>query len=96
MPALAPHGASRPANGGPDIVTRTRFTTGGRVSATRITQHRIILEKIGPMPRRALVALHDYGLEDAEIARYLGLTCSSLRRLERTLGLVPDSRQRHD
>jgi hypothetical protein len=72
-------------------VIRQRATTGGLVSATRIEQHRIILTKIGPMPRRALAALHEYGLDDEEIARYLGLTCSSLRRLERTLGVGPDT-----
>ena len=77
-------------------MTGTRFTTGGRVTATGIEQHRIILTKIGPMPRRALAALHDYGLEDEEIARYLGMTCASLRRLERTLGLAPGPPRRRD
>jgi hypothetical protein len=77
-------------------VTRTRFTKGGTLSANRTAQHRMILGKIGPMPRLALTALHDYGLDDEEIARYLGMTCSSLRRLERTLGIAPDTPRRRD
>lgn len=93
--AVRPSGCPAGRQGGSDKVTRTRFTTGGRLSATQIEQHRMILRKIGPMPRRALAALHEYGLEDEEIARYLGMTCASLRRLERTLGLshgVPPGR----
>jgi hypothetical protein len=43
------------------------------------------------MPRRALAALHDYGLDDDEIARYLGLSCASVRRLCRTLGVETDA-----
>jgi hypothetical protein len=33
-----------------------------------------ILDALGPMPGEALAAMVDYGLSDAEIARYYGLS----------------------
>jgi hypothetical protein len=60
---------------------------GRTITGSGQTHHAYILRKIGPMPRRALTALQDYGLDDDEIARYLGLSCASLGRLRRTLGV---------
>ena len=71
-------------------MARKPYKAAGGISATRIAQHQTILRKVGPMPRRSLAALQDYGLDDADIARYLGLTCASVRRLCRTLGVDTD------
>ena len=71
-------------------MTRKPYKSVAGISETRVAQHQTILRKVGPMPRRSLAALHDYGLDDADIARYLGLTCASVRRLCRTLGVDHD------
>lgn len=67
-----------------------------RITATALRQHRLILRKLGPTPARALAAMKDYGLTDTEIARYYGVTPSTLRRieivLETTSGRVPGNR----
>jgi hypothetical protein len=68
-------------------MAQTSNVTIGNRSASSIAAHQTIVRKLGPMPRRSLAALQDYGLDDADIARYLGLTCASVRRLCRTLGV---------
>lgn len=38
------------------------------------------LARLGPWPRRSYRALRDYGLGEAEVAGYLGVSPSALRR----------------
>ncbi|WP_439150238.1 hypothetical protein [Sulfitobacter sp.] len=47
-----------------------------------------IAEKLGPMPREALQAMTDYGLNDVEIARYYGIDADAISRLRRIFGTV--------
>lgn len=42
-----------------------------------------ILETLGPMPAEALAAMVDYGLSDAEIARYYALSPEVITTLRR-------------
>ncbi|MGI1664006.1 hypothetical protein ACRDNQ_17340 [Palleronia sp. KMU-117] len=67
-------------------MTHEPKTARGNVTNATHAHHAYILQRIGPMPRRTLAALEDYGLDDVEIARYLGLSGASLGRLRRTLG----------
>ncbi|MFO7759676.1 MAG: hypothetical protein R6V26_14585 [Roseovarius sp.] len=46
---------------------------GEAPSLTMQDAHRV-LDALGPMPGEALAAMVDYGLSDAEIARYYGLS----------------------
>ena len=48
-------------------------------------QHRIVTKKLGPVPADSLQAMTDYGLTNREIARYFGLSVSSVSRLKRVL-----------
>ena len=47
--------------------------------------HARIIEKLGPLPGESLRAMTGYGMNDREIARYYGLTKSTVKRLRRTL-----------
>jgi len=47
--------------------------------------HAKILNKFGALPGEALRAMSDYGMNDTEIARYFGVTQSTVKRLRRTL-----------
>ena len=47
--------------------------------------HAKILNKFGPLPGEALRAMSGYGMNDTEIARYFGVTRSTVKRLRRTL-----------
>jgi hypothetical protein len=47
--------------------------------------HRKIINKFGPLPGDALRAMAGYGMNDGEIARYYGVTRSTVKRLRRTL-----------
>ncbi|MGC9418462.1 MAG: hypothetical protein ACP5EN_05750 [Rhodovulum sp.] len=49
--------------------------------------HRLIRGKLGPVPDASLRAMAGYGLSDHEMARYFGVTPSSLRRLKRSLNI---------
>lgn len=44
-----------------------------------------LMDKFGPMPGEALVAMRGYGLDDDDIGRYYGVSASSVRRLRRVL-----------
>ncbi len=46
-----------------------------------------VFGKLGPMPAASLRAMVGYGLNEAEIGRYFGVTPSSVRRLKRSLGV---------
>ena len=48
-------------------------------------QHSKILNKFGPLPGEALCAMAGYGMNDSEIARYYGVTKSTVKRLRRAL-----------
>lgn len=48
-----------------------------------------ISEHLGPMPRKALGAMVDYGLNDLEIARYFNLDSDTIRGLRHAFGLPP-------
>lgn len=48
-------------------------------------RHDRIIEKLGPCPGDALSAMAGYGMNDREIARYYGLTRSTVKRLRRIL-----------
>ncbi|MCZ0813928.1 hypothetical protein N5A93_17000 [Roseovarius sp. EGI FJ00037] len=48
-------------------------------------RHGAIIHKLGPLPGEALSAMRGYGLDDAEIAAYYGVTLSTLRRLRISL-----------
>ncbi|HDR29805.1 hypothetical protein [Rhodovulum sp.] len=52
-----------------------------------LDDHALILGKLGPMPDATLRAMTGYGLSDQEMARYFGMTPSSLRRLKRSLNV---------
>ncbi|WP_371054927.1 hypothetical protein [Rhodosalinus sp. K401] len=43
----------------------------------------LLARKLGPMPAASLRAMRDYGLADAEIARYYGMTPASVARCRR-------------
>jgi len=45
----------------------------------------LIRSKLGPVPAEALRAMEAYGLDDAEIGQYFGVTPSSIERLKRQL-----------
>ncbi len=45
--------------------------------------HGLLARKLGPMPADSLRAMRDYGLGDAEIARYYGMTPASVARCRR-------------
>lgn len=40
-----------------------------------------VIEALGPMPTEALVAMVDYGLNDAEIGRYFGISETAITNL---------------
>lgn len=42
-----------------------------------------VLESLGPMPAEALAAMIDYGLSDAEISGYFGLSENVIKTLRR-------------
>lgn len=52
-----------------------------------LDDHDLIRAKLGPMPDAALRAMAGYGLSEQEVARYFGVTPSSLRRLKRSLNV---------
>jgi len=62
---------------------RIQRTLSGKPETARPNGCRHIREKLGHDPGAALYAMRDYGLNDREIARYYGITPSTLRRLER-------------
>jgi hypothetical protein len=49
------------------------------------TRNPLIVRKLGTAPDLALQALVGYGLDEDDIARYLGMTPSTVRRLQRVL-----------
>jgi hypothetical protein len=49
---------------------------------------RRILEVFGPMPREALIAMGDYGMDDAEISRYFNVTADTIVALRHHLNTV--------
>lgn len=53
-------------------------------------RHARITEKLGLCPAESLHAMAGYGMSDHEIARYFGLTKSTVKRLRRTLPLHPE------
>ncbi|TCO73034.1 antitoxin Xre-like helix-turn-helix domain-containing protein [Rhodovulum euryhalinum] len=59
----------------------------GQMCRACLDDHELILGKLGPMPDAALRAMAGYGLSDQEMARYFGVTPSSLRRLKRSLNV---------
>jgi hypothetical protein len=56
-----------------------------RVQFGHGTRNPLIVTKLGAAPGLALQALVGYGLGEDDIARYLGMTPSSVRRLQRVL-----------
>jgi hypothetical protein len=48
-------------------------------------RHDRIIKKLGPFPGDALSAMAGYGMNDQEIARYYGVTKSTVKRLRRIL-----------
>lgn len=67
-----------------------RFTVKPPPGAGRPETPHSVTRKLGDMPDAALRALRDYGLSDAEIARYHGLSPASVRRLCRLLSVPPE------
>jgi chemotaxis regulatin CheY-phosphate phosphatase CheZ len=60
-----------------------------QLSAKTSSQHRLILEKLGRLPKMSLEAMKDYGLSDEEIGHYFHVTPSSVRRLRRVFERTP-------
>ena len=58
------------------------------ISENARTQHRLILEKLGPMPQASLAAMAGYGLSEQEIGHYFGITPCSITRLKRVLHIA--------
>ena len=46
-----------------------------------------VIERLGPMPAGSLRAMVDYGLSDAEIGRYYGVSILSIQRLRTAFGI---------
>lgn len=65
--------------------SKLQRTTSQRFPERIAHQHRVVTEKLGPVPAESLRAMTDYGLTNREIARYFGLTVSSVSRLRRVL-----------
>ena len=59
--------------------------------ATTRRQHRLIFEKLGPVPDLALQAMEGYGLNDNEIGRYFRVTPATVGRLRRVLDVHRDA-----
>ncbi|PZX42066.1 hypothetical protein LY56_02359 [Roseinatronobacter thiooxidans] len=47
-----------------------------------------MLEVFGPMPREALIAMTDYGMDDAEISRYFNVAPDTIVALRQHLNTV--------
>lgn len=60
----------------------------GAISEKVRTQHRLILDKLGPMPQASLSAMSGYGLSEQEIGHYFGITPCSITRLKRALHIA--------
>ncbi len=62
------------------------------LSKSTSVQHRLILKKLGHLPKRSLEAMGDNGLSDDDIGRYFQITPALVRRLrrafERRTGIV--------
>ncbi|WP_306152702.1 helix-turn-helix domain-containing protein [Roseovarius sp. MMSF_3281] len=65
------------------MTNRLRDTLTTPLSSVK--RHVRITEKLGPCPGEALRAMAAYGMNDREIARYYGLTRSTVKRLRRAL-----------
>ncbi len=57
-----------------------------KISAKTYSQHQLLLDKLGYLPKLSLEAMDGYGLSDEEIGHYFHITPSSIRRLRRALG----------
>ncbi|GAA0285013.1 antitoxin Xre-like helix-turn-helix domain-containing protein [Rhodovulum strictum] len=68
-------------------MTKTSKTGTRPMCRACLDDHELILGKLGPVPGEALRAMSGYGLSDQEMARYFGVTPSSLRRLKRSLNV---------
>ena len=72
-----------PATRGETMTDRIRDTLAKPLFPGK--HHVRIIEKLGPCPGEALSAMAGYGMSDHEIARYYGLTRSTVKRLRRIL-----------
>ncbi|TCP42439.1 antitoxin Xre-like helix-turn-helix domain-containing protein [Rhodovulum marinum] len=69
-------------------MSMTRDLRARTVCRACLEGHRLIRGKLGPVPDAALRAMAGYGLSDHEMARYFGVTPSSLRRIKRSLNIT--------
>jgi hypothetical protein len=56
--------------------------------AMNANEHRLILEKLGRLPKLSLQAMDGYGLSDEDIGQYFQVSPSSIRRLRRALDVT--------
>lgn len=66
---------------------RIQRTLSQTLPTDRSNGRRCISEKLGDDPSGMLHAMREYGLTDREVARYYGITPSSVRRLEHYFGI---------
>ncbi|SIO05031.1 hypothetical protein SAMN05444722_0238 [Rhodovulum sp. ES.010] len=65
----------------------TEDHTSRAMCRTASGARKLIRGKLGPAPGATLQAMSGYGLSESDLARYFGVTPSSIRRLKRSLNV---------
>ncbi|GGC21304.1 hypothetical protein GCM10011363_42430 [Marivita lacus] len=66
------------------------FSCKDRLPALRADDMKLVMEAMGPMPRKALTAMVDYGLSDVEISRYYSVPLAAVTSLRHHFGIADD------